>query len=49
MKTGPMMSMLKDLKITNQYNFNNILFDEGDPVKEMYFLREGEVEISKLI
>jgi len=28
---------------------NNIIYKESDPVKYMYFLKSGEVEISKLV
>ena len=33
----------------NQYCYNQVIYDEGDEVKNFYLIKDGEVEISKNI
>lgn len=41
-----LLSLLHFFKIVN-YRKNNIVYTEGDPSRFLYFIREGEVEISQ--
>lgn len=34
---------------TNVYQLNNVLYEEGDKVENIYFIKNGEVELSKLV
>lgn len=47
----PESSLLQiyDLTISMVYPGGNMIYKEGDPVKYIYFIRSGEVEISQLI
>jgi len=31
------------------FNLNNIIYKEGDPAEYIYFIKNGQIEISKLI
>lgn len=33
---------------TDIYQINNVLYEEGDKVENIYFIKNGEVELSKL-
>ncbi|KAL4466991.1 hypothetical protein ABPG74_010588 [Tetrahymena malaccensis] len=39
--------LIHDMK-TNVYQINNILYQEGDKVEDIFFIKDGEVELSKL-
>jgi CRP-like cAMP-binding protein len=40
-----MMSMLRDIKFENYFSFHSVLYNEGDPISHVYFIKEGEVEL----
>ncbi|EAR96997.3 cyclic nucleotide-binding domain protein (macronuclear) [Tetrahymena thermophila SB210] len=45
--TSKLLSLIHDMK-TNVYQINNILYEEGDKVEDIFFIKDGEVELSKL-
>ncbi len=48
MPNNKIMDILYECK-TIKFNKNNIVYDIGDPVECIYFVREGEIELLKFI
>ena len=39
---GILLSLIIGIKV-NTFNYNHIIFDEGDDVDDIYFIKSGEV------